>query len=138
MMESQILTKRNVRDGNGSFFCAEFHLQTVLLENERLSDAQEIKTPRLDESRCSQIEGARKKENTGVNYRSDFKADRRFNAAESFQYGSVDGFAGLEVFRKVAVVSPRLRYQLKAATPCPLCGSLRPKLGHRATSDKGP
>jgi hypothetical protein len=84
----------------GSFFCAKFHLQTVLLQNERESDGQEFKTSRLDESRCSQIEGARKKENTGVKYRSDIKADRRRNPAESVYYGIVAGFAGLRVFTK--------------------------------------
>jgi hypothetical protein len=34
-----------------------------------------------------------KKENTGVKYRSDFKADRRRNPAESVYYGIVAGLA---------------------------------------------
>jgi hypothetical protein len=71
-----------------SFAPSSIYKQSFL-ENERLLDGREIKTPCVDESRCSDAEGARKKENTGVKYRSDFKADRRRNPAESVYYGIV-------------------------------------------------
>ena len=71
-------------------------------KNERLSDGQEIESPRVDENRYSHVKSTRKKEDTRVKDRSDFKADGRLNAAEGFQYGSVAGFASLRVFRKVA------------------------------------
>lgn len=68
--------------------CPHIHLKHLILKRGSLN-GQEIKAPRMDESRCSNAEGTRKKENTRLKHRSGFKAHGKFNATESFQYGIV-------------------------------------------------
>jgi hypothetical protein len=57
----------------------------------------------VDESRYSHVEDARKEEDTRIKHLASFKADGRFNATESFQYGVVARLAGLRVFAKGCV-----------------------------------
>jgi hypothetical protein len=68
----------------------------IRLYDRTLLDVQEIETPRVDISRCSQFEDARKKENTGGKHRPDPQADRGCYPAKGIQSRIVTRLASLK------------------------------------------
>ena len=69
-------------------FCFEGRQATSIRHSKtgRLLDGQKIEAPRVDNSRCSHVEGTSKEENSGEKHRSDLETERRRNPAKGVQY----------------------------------------------------
>ena len=71
-------------------------MKNAQISLEGLVDGQEIKTPCLDNCRCSYFEDSSKKEKASAEYRQDLKAERGGDTAKGIQHWIVAGFASLK------------------------------------------
>jgi hypothetical protein len=68
-----------------------------------LSDDEEIKAPRVDDSTSPHVENSRKKENIGGKHCKNSKAERRVDSTKGIYYWVVFRFAVTAMARRVSV-----------------------------------